>query len=77
MLRKMNASVSTEHVMASLPTRARQPLRLIGPSLRLRPNLKTGMLLRGRPDSSAPHPHPQLTVTSLRARCRTFLIGAV
>ena len=29
---------ATEHVMASLPTRAWQPSRVIGPSLRLRPN---------------------------------------
>ena len=50
---------------------------VIGTSLRLRPNLKTGMLLRGRPDSSAALPHPQITVTSLRARCRTLMIGAV
>ena len=40
--KKMNASVPPEHAMASLPTMAWQPLRVIGPSLRLRPHLNTG-----------------------------------
>jgi hypothetical protein len=39
---KDETTVPLEHAMASLPIIAWQPHALIGPSLRLRPNLNTG-----------------------------------